>query len=75
MGDVRFVDLKAWVGEFTNYEKLRSIAFFKRFKKTKSFQTWKCVIKRQKFTSASLRMKESSCIFGNMKMRHCFMQV
>ena len=75
MGDVRFISLEDWVGEYANYEKLRSIPFFMRFKTTKSFQTWKCVIKRQKFVTSSQKLKESSCIFGNIKMRHCFMQV
>ncbi len=70
-----FLSLEEWVDEYRNYEKLRSISFFFRFKKTKSFKTWKCVVKRQKFTSAYKRLSETSCIFGSSKMRHCFLQV
>ena len=74
-GDVRFLTLDQWVAEFRNYERLCTIPFFFRFKKTKSFQTWKRIVKRQKFVSATKKLSESSCIFGNPKMRHCFLQV
>jgi hypothetical protein len=75
LGDVRFIELDKWLAEYKNYERLRVIPFFLHFKMTKSFQTWKRVVKRQKFISASQRLKEGSCIFGNTKMRHCFLQV
>ena len=55
-GDVRFLTLDQWVSEYRNFEKLRTIPFFHRFKKTKSFQTWKRVVKRQKFISASQKL-------------------
>ena len=74
-GDVRYLTLDQWVAEYRNFEKLRTIPFFHRFKKTKSFQTWKRVVKRQKFISASQKLTDKSCIFGNPKMRHCFLQV
>ena len=74
-GDVRFLTLDQWVAEFRNYERLCTIPFFFRFKKTKSFQTWKRIVKRQKFVSATKKLSENSCIFGNAKMRHCFLQV
>ena len=38
-GDVRFLTLDQWVAEFRNYERICTIPFFLRFKKTKSFQT------------------------------------
>lgn len=75
LGEVGFLSLDQWVAEYWNYEKLRTISFFFRFKKSKSFETWKCVVKRQKFVSASKKLAETSSIFGNAKMRHCFMQV
>ena len=34
-GEVRFLSLDQWVDEYRNYEKLRTIPFFFRFKKTK----------------------------------------
>ena len=36
---------------------------------------WKRIVKRQKFVSATKKLSENSCIFGNAKMRHCFLQV
>ena len=36
---------------------------------------WKRIVKRQKFVSATKKLSENSCIFGNSKMRHCFLQV
>lgn len=33
------------------------------------------ILKRQKFIAASQAIMENSCIFGNLKMRHCFLQV
>ena len=74
-GDVRFLTLDQWVAEYRNFEKLCTIPFFHRFKKTKSFQTWKRVVKRQKFLNSTQKLTDNSCIFGNTKMRHCFLQV
>ena len=74
-GDVRFLTLDQWVAEFRNYERICTIPFFLRFKKTKFFQQWKRIVKRQKFVSATKKLSENSCIFGNSKMRHCFLQV
>ena len=75
--EVKFVSLDEWLQEFELYKKLVNIVFFKRFKKMKSFQTWKRIVKRQKFISASNQLMEDSCIFsvGNPKMRDSFCQV
>ena len=75
--EVRFVSLDEWRNEFQLYEKLKTLNFFKRFKKTKAFQTWKRVVKRQKFTNASNKLLENSCVFGlsDPKMRDAFLQV
>jgi hypothetical protein len=74
-GGVRFVTLDEWVVEFRLFEKLQEIAFFNKFKKSKAFLTWRRVLKRQKFAAASASIMDNSCIFGNVKMRHCFLQV
>ena len=69
------MNLDEWQVEFRLFEKLQKITFFKKFKKSKAFLTWRRVLKRQKFIAASLSIVENSCIFGNAKMRHCFLQV
>ena len=76
-GDVRFVDLEQWLTEFRLYEDIRRLSFFQSFKKTKAFQTWKRVVKRQKFANASTKLLETSCILGlaDPKMREAFLQV
>ena len=76
-GDVRFVDLGQWLTEFRLYEDIRRLSFFQSFKKTKAFQTWKRVVKRQKFANASTKLLETSCILGlaDPKMREAFLQV
>ena len=75
--EVRFLSLDEWLAEFRLYEEIKGLAFFQRFKKTKAFQTWKRVVKRQKFANASSVLLESSCILGNEdpKMRDAFLQV
>ena len=75
--EVKFVTLDEWLREFDLYEKLADVPFFKRFKKAKAFQTWKKVVKRQKFVNASLKILENSCVFGaaDPKMRDAFCQV
>ena len=63
--------------EFRLYEDIRRLSFFQSFKKTKAFQTWKRVVKRQKFANASTKLLETSCILGlaDPKMREAFLQV
>ena len=74
--DVRFVTIDEWLREFDLFEKLRQISFFRGFKLTKAFQTWKRVVKRAAFLTASQTIIENSCILGtNARMRDCFLQV
>ena len=76
VGEVRFVSIDEWLREFDLFEKLRQISFFRGFKLTKSFQTWKRVVKRAAFITASQTLTENSCILGtNTRMRDCFLQV
>ena len=76
VAEVRFVTIDEWLREFNLFEKLRQIAFFRGFKLTKSFQTWKRVVKRAAFITASQTLIENSCILGtNSRMRDCFLQV
>ena len=76
VAEVRFVTIDEWLREFTLFEKLRQISFFHGFKLTKSFQTWKRVVKRAAFLTSSQKLIENSCILGtNTRMRDCFLQV
>ena len=76
VAEVRFVSLDEWLREFDLFEKLRQISFFRGFKLTKSFQTWKRVVKRAAFITSSQTLIENSCILGtNTRMRDCFLQV
>lgn len=64
-----------WLREYDLYSRLKRVSLFNCFRLTKTFQTWKRVVKRQKFASASRSLVETSAIFGDVKMRDCFLQV
>ncbi len=71
-GDVRFLSLSKWSRERHLYATLLSIRFFRQFRLTKTFGTWKNVVRRQKFSKAAKSLQESSCLYGNRHMRACF---
>jgi len=75
--EVRFVSLDEWLSEFRLYSDMKGLSFFASFKKTKAFQTWKRVVKRQKFSNAKSQLQDASCILGSHdpKMRDAFLQV
>ena len=65
MSLVSFVKLDRWVREFELYRSLCQVRFFRQFRLTKTFLTWKGVVRRQRFRDRTRMLTENSCLFGN----------
>lgn len=67
---VEFIELEEWVSEKQNYQKIKSLNFFNRFRKWKTIKMWRKIVLRHSIEECSKNLEER-LFFLNPIMRHC----
>lgn len=67
---VEFIELEEWVVEKQNYQKIKNLNFFNRFRKWKTVKMWRKIVLRHSIEESSKNLEEK-LFFLNQTMRQC----